>query len=138
MALTLNAHLTFNGTCEAAFLFYEKCFGGKIVAMMRYGDSPMAEGMPRDWHGKIIHATLALGEQRLSGADVPPESYQKPQGFFVLVGIGTATEADRIWRAMTDGGTVQMAIQETFWALGFGMVVDRFGIPWMINCERPV
>jgi PhnB protein len=137
--MQMNPHLAFNGECEAAFKFYEKCLGGKIVTMMTYGDSPMAEQMPPAWRGKIVHATFVLGDHQLTGADVPPESYQKPQGFSVLLNIGAQAEADadRIFKALAENGAVQMPIQETFWALRFGMLVDQFGTPWMINCGKP-
>lgn len=135
--MQLNPHLAFNGQCEAAFKFYEKCLGGKIELMMTYGESPMAEQMPAAMREKIIHATVAIGDQRLTGGDVPPESYQKPQGFSVLLNIEDAAEADRIFKALAENGVVQMPAQETFWALRFGMCVDQFGTPWMINCGKP-
>jgi PhnB protein len=135
--MQLNPYLSFNGQCEAAFKFYEKCLGGKIVMMMTYGDSPMAEQMPPDWREKIIHATFALGEHVLSGADAPPEHYQKPQGFSVSLNVGAAAEAERIFNTLAEKGAVQMPLQETFWALRFGMLVDQFGTPWMINCGKP-
>ena len=103
----MNPHLTFNGQCEAAFRFYEKCLGGKIVVMMMYGDSPMAEQTPLAWRKKIIHATLALDDHRLTGGDRPAESYQKPQGFSVLLKIGSAAEAERIFNSLAQNGTVQ-------------------------------
>lgn len=135
--MQLNPHLGFNGQCEAAFKFYEKCLGGKIELMMTYGESPMAEQTPAAWRGKIIHATVAMADQRLTGGDVPPESYQKPQGFYVLLNISDAAEADRIFKTLAENGVVQMPVQETFWALRFGMCVDQFGTPWMINCGKP-
>ena len=135
--MKLNPYLTFNGQCESALKFYERCLGGKILMMMTYGDSPMAKQMSPDWGKKVIHATFALADQTLGAADVPPESYQKPQGFFVALNIDTAAEADRIFKVLAEKGTVQMPIQETFWALRFTMVVDQFGTPWMINCGKP-
>ncbi|MGA2337695.1 MAG: VOC family protein [Terriglobales bacterium] len=135
--MQLNPHLAFNGECEAAFKFYENCLGGKIVTMMTYGDSPMAEQMPPAWRGKIIHAAFALSDHQLTGADVPPESYLKPQGFYVLLHIGAEAEADRIFKALAENGAVRMPVQETFWARRFGMLVDQFGTPWMINCGKP-
>jgi PhnB protein len=135
--MQVNPHLAFNGQCEAAFKFYEKCLGGKIVFMMTYGDSPMAEQLPADWSKKIIHATLALGDQRLTGADEPADRYKKPQGFSVSLNIGAVAEAERIFQALSESGAVQMPLQETFWALRFGMLVDQFGTPWMINCGKP-
>jgi PhnB protein len=134
--MKLNPHLAFNGQCEAAFKFYEKCLNGKITVMMTYGDSPMAEQMPPAWRGKIVHATVTLGDYRLTGGDVPPESYQKPQGFSVLMNVDDATEADRIFTALAEEGVVEMPIQKTFWALRFGMLVDQFGTPWLIQCGK--
>jgi PhnB protein len=134
--MQLNPHLAFDGQCEAAFRFYEQCLGGKIGFLMTYGDSPLAEQVASDWGNKIVHATLALGDQRLTGADEPAEWYRKPQGFSVLLSVEAAPEAERIFEALAKNGTVRMPLQETFWALRFGMLVDQFGVPWMVNCER--
>lgn len=134
----LSSHLMFAGQCEEAFRFYEKCFGAKIAFMMKYGDSPgAAEHTPPGWRDKIIHATLNVGDQPLSGADSPPERYKKPQGFYVMLEVTEPAEADRVFNALAENGAVQMPIQETFWALRYGAVVDRFGIPWEINCGKP-
>lgn len=135
--MQLNPHLTFNGQCEAAFRFYEKCLGGKIVVMMTYGESPMADQAPLASRGKIIHATLAFNGHRLTGGDVFPESYEKPQGFSVFLNITTGEEAERIFNALAQNGTVQVPLQQTFWAQRFGMLVDQFGTPWLINCRKP-
>jgi len=133
----LNPHLTFNGQCEEAFRFYEMCLGGKITFMMKWGDTPAAEQMPPEWKDKIMHATFALGDRQLAGVDSPPESYQKPQGFYVILEPGDAAEAERIFNGLAENGAVQMPLQETFWALRYGALVDRFGTPWEINCGRP-
>ena len=129
-----NPYLTLDGQCEAAFQFYEQCLGGKIVTMMTYGDSPMAEQAPPGWRQKILHATFALDGQTLGGADVPPEYYQKAQGLSVALNLNDAAEAERVFQALAEEGMVQMPLQQTFWAARFGMLVDRFGTPWMINC----
>ena len=136
--MQLNPYLSFNGQCEAAFKFYENCLGGKIVYLMRFGESPLAAQTPPELRRRILHLTFALGNQTLAGADAPPERYQKPQGFSVTIDVKDAAEADRIFAALAENGVVQMPIQETFWALRFGMVVDQFGTPWMINCSRPM
>jgi PhnB protein len=135
--MQLNPHLSFNGNCQAAFEYYEKCLGGKITLMMAYGDSPMAAESAPDWRAKIIHASLTFGDQLLTGSDATPDLYRIPQGFSVLLSLDAAVEADRIFKDLAEQGTVQMAIQETFWALRFGMLIDQFGTPWMINCSRP-
>lgn len=134
--MQLNPYLTFNGQCEAAFKFYENCLGAKIEAMLLWEGTPAAEQVPAEWRSKIMHACLVMGDQELMGADVPPDGYQKPQGFSVTLGLKDAAQAERIFHALAENGTVQMPIQETFWASRFGMLVDQFGIPWMINCEK--
>ena len=131
-----NPHLTFDGQCEAAFRFYEKCLGGKITLLLTYGESPLAEQTPPDWRKKIIHATFAFGDQVLTGADVLPKQYQKPQGFSVLLNVVAAEETDRIFRTLAENGEVQLPLQETFWALRFGMLTDQFGTPWLVNCGK--
>jgi PhnB protein len=134
--MQLNPYLTFNGTCEAAFRFYERCLGGKIEAMIPHEGSPMADRVPPEWRNKIMHARLVVGEEVLMGSDAPPEHYQEPKGFSVTLGINNPTEAERVFNALSEDGTVKMPLQQTFWAVRFGMLVDRFGIPWMINCEK--
>ncbi len=134
--MQINPYLTFNGQCEAAFKFYEACLGGKIVAMLAYGDTPMAEQVPPGSRKRIAHARLAVGDQVLMASDAPPEHYEAPKGFAVTLNIGEPAEAERIFHALIEGGSVQMAIQKTFWAARFGRLTDKFGIPWMINCEQ--
>ncbi|NDJ17967.1 VOC family protein [Myxacorys almedinensis] len=131
----LNPYLFFNGQCESAFKFYEKCLGGKITAMMTYGESPMAEQTPPEWRNKILHAHLMLGDQELMGADAPPEMFEAAQGFYVSLHFTNPSEAEHIFNALEENGTIRMALQETFWASRFAMLVDQFGTPWMINCD---
>ena len=135
--MEMNTYLLFNGQCEAAFKFYEQHLGGKIVMMLNHENSPMAEHAPAGWQDKIIHARLSLGDNVLMGSDTPPEHYSKPQGFSVALHTADTAEAERVFNALAENGTVQMPIQETFWAHRFGMLVDQFGIPWMVNHEKP-
>lgn len=135
--MQLNPYLSFDGRCEAAFKFYEKALGGKIVAMMTFAETPMKDQMPADQQGMIVHARLTVGDQVLMGSDAPPERYEPAKGIMVTLGIEQPAEAERVFKALSDNGTVQMPIGETFWALRFGMLTDQFGIPWMINCEKP-
>jgi PhnB protein len=134
----LKPYLTFNGQCEEAFRFYEKCLGAKISFLMTYADAPAADQIPPGWPNKIIHATLAVGDQVLLGVDVLPGQYQKPQGFSLSLNIVDPDVADRIFKALAESGTVQLPLQQTFWARRFGMLTDQFGTPWMINCGNPV
>jgi PhnB protein len=134
--MQVNPYLTFSGQCEAAFAFYEKVLGGKIEALIRHEGTPMAEHVPAAWRDKILHARLTVGDTILMGSDAPPDRFEPMQGFSVTLGIGDAAEAERVFHALAEGGTVRMPIQQTFWAVRFGMLVDRFGTPWMINCEK--
>jgi len=129
-------HINFNGQCETAFRFYEEKLGGKLEFLLRHGESPMADRVTPEWGGKVLHAALRVGGQVLMGCDAPPGCFQQPQGFSVSLSVKTPGEAERIYEVLSQEGSVRMPIQETFWAERFGMVVDRFGIPWMINCEK--
>jgi PhnB protein len=134
--MQLNPYLSFDGRCEAAFRFYEKALGGKIVALVTYGETPMKDQMPAEQHGRIAHTRLTVGDQVLMGGDSPPQQYQPPKGMTLMLGVDDPAEAERVFKALSEGGTVTMPIAETFWAQRFGMLVDQFGIPWMVNCER--
>jgi PhnB protein len=134
--MQLNPYLFFNGQCEAAFKFYAKILGGQIVAMMPHEGTPAQEQVPPEWRKKIIHARLVVGDKVLMGSDAPPGRQEEGKGFSVTLGIDDPEEAERIFHALAENGTVRMPLQETFWALRFGMLLDQFGTPWMINCER--
>jgi PhnB protein len=133
--MQVDAYLTFNRQCEEAFNFYAQVLGGKIEFMSTFEGSPMAAGAPPDWQKKIMHATLGVGTKKLYGSDAPPGRYSTPAGFSISAGVADPAEAERLFHAMAEGGTVQMPIQETFWSPRFGMLTDRFGIPWMVNCD---
>ncbi len=126
--------LSFDGQCEAAFRFYERCFGGKIRLLLAWRDSPMAKDAPPEWGEKILHASLSVGDIVLSGADTL--AYERPRGFNVLLGLSDPVEAERLFHALAEDGTVTVPLQETFWAARYGWVTDRFGIPWAINCGK--
>jgi PhnB protein len=133
--MQVNPYLTFDGRCEAAFKFYEKVLGGKIESMFPFEGTPAAQHVSPEWKGKIMHATLNLGDKVLMGSDGPSAQQERMQGFSVSLGIDDPKEADRIFHALSEKGTVRMPIQRTFWAERFGMLVDQFGTPWMINCD---
>jgi PhnB protein len=133
--MQLSPYLTFDGRCEAAFKFYEKTLGAKIEAMIPHAGTPAEEHVPPEWRNKVIHASLSVGDGFLLASDAPPDRYEKPKGFSVSLQIKDQAEAERIFHTLAEGGTVQMPIQQTFWASRFGMLVDQFGIPWMINCD---
>lgn len=135
--MNLNPYLFFNGNCAEAFRFYADTLGGQVEAVMNYGGSPGCEEIPADWHDKVMHACLAIGDNRLMGSDPPPQYHQPMQGVSVALAVDTPEEAERVFAAFSDGGEVQMPMEETFWAQRFGMVTDRFGVAWMVNCLKP-
>jgi PhnB protein len=138
MKLNPQISLPFDGRCEAAFRFYEQCLNGRIAFMLKWGDSPMAADAPPGWEAKIAHATLLIGDAGFAGSDVPPDRYEQPRGFQILLNMDDAVAGERIFQALAEGGRIEMPLQETFWASRFGVLDDRFGIPWSINCEKPV
>jgi PhnB protein len=131
----INTYLFYNGQCETAFKFYERALGGKIEAMMTHMGTPAEQQTPPEWRDKILHARLSVGGEVLMGSDAPPGRQETPQGFSVSINVKDAADAERIFHALAENGEVRMPIQKTFFSLRFGMLVDQFGIPWMINCE---
>ena len=134
--MQMNPYLSFKGECEAAFKFYEQCLDAQLGAIFRYAGSPLADNVPPDWSDKIMHGTLTVGGTVLMGGDVAPDRYEEPKGFSLSLQIKSTADAERIFYELAKDGRVVMPLEKTFWAACFGMVVDRFGIPWLINCEE--
>ncbi len=135
--LQLNPYLEFGGNCEEAFTFYAECLGGTIEAMMPHAGTPMEEHTDPEWVNKIMHARLNVDGSILMGSDAPPQYRKEPQGFAVSLNLDDPDQAESIFAGLSENGNVTMPIQETFWASRFGMLTDRFGIHWMINCQKP-
>ncbi len=135
--MELTTHLCFDGECEAAFRTYERILGGKVTLMLRYGDSPMAGQVPPECHDRIVHAGLELDGHALLGADVFPGDFERPRGFYVTLTVKDVERAKLLFESLADGGEVRMPFQATFWSAGFGVLIDRFGVPWEINTEQP-
>jgi PhnB protein len=134
--ISANTYLNFTGNCEEAFHFYETTLGGTIIMTHRMSDMPMP--CPEGKERQIAHIRMRIGDDILMGSDSPSQQASRPSGFAVNIGVDTPQEADRIFAALAEGGVAQMPIAETFWAHRFGMCTDRFGIPWMVNCEKPM
>jgi PhnB protein len=132
----LNAYLSFRGDCEAAFRAYAQCFGGTVGELFRYGGSPMADQVPPDWADKVMHGSVTICGQVLMGADAAPAQYEAPRGISLALHIKGAAEGERIFSELAVDGTNVVPLEKTFWAERFGVVVDRFGITWSINCEH--
>jgi PhnB protein len=137
--MKLNPYLNFDGRCREAFEFYAKALGGRIAFIQTIGESPMAASAPADAHNRVMHVTLHIGNQVLQGADAPPGvPFTRPAGFGVALHFDDAAEGERVFAALSQNGTVQMPFQATFWAKGFGMLVDQFGTPWMVNAGQTI
>ena len=133
----LEAYLTFDGNCAEAMRFYERTLGGKLESMMTHAESPMADQTPPGSADRIMHARLVLDGHVLMASDaMAGPSYQGMKGFSLSLTYPTVAEGQKVFDALAAGGEVRMPLQKTFWAAGFGMLVDRFGTPWMINCEK--
>ncbi len=138
--MKLNPYLSFDGQCRQAFEFYQQLLGGEIVMTQTYGETPMSDQIAAEAQDRIAHIRLVVGDAVLMASDAPPGEgcghYQKPQGIEVTLNFDDVAEAQRIFDALAEGGTVQMGFEKTFFAAGFGMVSDRFGTPWMVICEQ--
>jgi PhnB protein len=136
--MKIEPHVQFNGQCDEAFALYQKTLGGTIVARHTFAGSPMEGQIGKEWGNKVMHISMRFGEQLLLGSDAPPPHYNKPQGLQICLEFDDVAEAERVFRALSEGGQIGMAFQETFWAKGFAMFHDRFGTPWMINVSKPM
>lgn len=135
--MKLNPYLNFPGTCEEAMNAYAKVLGGEIVAMLAYGDMPGDYPIPDEMRKKIAHARIVIGDQVIMASDSGPDRFKPMQGVSVTLNIPEPAEAERVFKALVEGGTAIMPLEETFWAHKFGVLVDRFGTQWMVNCEKP-
>ena len=134
--MRLDPYLSFDGTCEEAFNLYARCLGGRLGPMFRYEASPMADQVPPEWRGRIMHGSVELPDRILMGGDSPPGTYKEPAGFTLSLQTSSTDEAERVFGQLAEGGKVTMPLQKTFWAARFGMCTDRFGVPWMVNISQ--
>jgi PhnB protein len=131
------AYLSFNGTCEEAMRFYERVLNGKLEALIRAGDAPCSTEVPAEHAQRIIHARLVLdGHGTLYAGDCPAMlPYEGIKGVALTLNYDTVEQAQQVFGMLAEGGTVTMAMQPAFWAKAWGMLIDRFGTPWIINGE---
>ena len=132
--MKLHTQLNFGGNCEAAFRFYETHLGGKITMMMNQSQAPNA---PNGAGTAIIHARMDIGDTVLIGNDVPADVFQKMRSVYLYLSVGSPAEAERVHKLLAEGGEVFMPLQETFYAIRFSMLRDRFGVSWTVIHERP-
>jgi PhnB protein len=131
------AYLAFDGTCADAMRFYEQALGGRLEVLMSGADSPMAEQMPKEFANRILHARLVLpGGGMLYAGDAPADvPYEGIKGVSIAVDYDSVAQAQTVFAALAAGGQVTMPMQPAFWAKTWGMCIDRFGTPWVVNGE---
>ncbi|MBP6302024.1 MAG: glyoxalase/bleomycin resistance/extradiol dioxygenase family protein [Bacteroidia bacterium] len=132
--MQLNAYLTFNGSCEAAFTFYHSVLGGELAPFSRFGESPVAVG--EEDKNRVMHVTLTFENNVLMGSDsMPGQPLTVGDNISLSLNIPQIMDMEKVFQRMAEGGTVTMPLQDTFWGARFGMLRDRFGVNWMFNCD---
>jgi len=132
--------LGFNGKTHEAMAFYAQVLGGKVTSEMKYRDMPLMEsqegcgGMPPETLDHVAHSQLEVGSAVLMAADGPSSEGQG--GTTINIEVDSIDEAERVFKALADGGEIKMPITETFWAHRWGFLIDRYGKPWMVNCMK--
>jgi PhnB protein len=134
--MKLNTYLNYGGNCRQAFEFYAEHLGGKITMMMTHGESPEADKVPPDWKNAVLHARIDLGGTALLAADIPPDRFQPMRSAYLSLTLESVAEAERVYALLSDGGQIFMPMEETFFALRFAMLRDRFGTSWMLLYNR--
>ena len=133
--MQLAPYVSFAGQCEEAFEFYERCFGAKLGPIFRYAGTEFEKDAPPGWGDKVMHASVSFGDTVVMAADVAPERYDAPKGFSLSLQLSSVEHAERIFAELSEKGRVTVPLAKQFWAVRFGAVTDRFGVPWIINCE---
>lgn len=134
--MAIHPYLFFSGTCREAFVRYQEIFGGELQ-LMTMADAPDRENVPADQMHLVMHAALTFGEDLLMASDDPTGDGGPVKGMSVNYTTTDDAEAKRVFEALGEGGQVTMPLAETFWSPKFGMCVDEFGVPWMVNVEAP-
>ena len=131
----VNPYIAFKGNCQEAIDFYKDALGAEVLFTQTYGNSPMAKMGPAD---AIMHCTIKVGESNIMMCDdMRPEAGDAGSNISLAVGLNDTDRAKTIFNNLSDGGNVTMPLDKTFWAEAFGMLTDKFGINWMVNCDAP-
>jgi PhnB protein len=134
--MSFHPYLMFGGNCREAFTQYQKIFGGELT-LLSLADAPTGQEVPPDQSDLIMHAALVIGDDLLMASDETPGEYHGMRDAWVNYACRDVAEAERVFSELANGGTVNLAISETFWSPAFGMCVDRFGVQWMVNAQAP-
>ena len=134
--MQVQPHLSFEGRCEEAIEFYRRALGAEVNVLMRFKDMPGPHppgAFPPGAENKVMHASFRIGDSTVLAADGHCTGSASFQGIQLALQVGDLATGERLFAALSDGGQVQMPLMKTFWSPGFGMVVDRFGLTWMVN-----
>ena len=133
--MKVQAYVTFGGRCEEALEFYKKSIGAEVIGLMRWKESPdEAMKSPPGYGEKIMNASFRIGETELMADDgMGNEKQAEFKGMTLVIEVADDAEAKRVFAALGDGGSVTMPLMKTFWTSSFGMLTDKFGVPWMVN-----
>jgi PhnB protein len=131
--MRLEPYLFFNGRTEEALAFYQKSLGAETLSVLHFKDSPEGVNATPEWMDKVMHATFRIGQSLIMASDGVNATPQIFSGFSISIAADDVEAGHKIFTALSDGGVVRMAWQATFWTSGFGMVSDKFGIPWMVT-----
>jgi PhnB protein len=133
--LGVSPYIAFKGNCREAIEFYKSALDARVLFMQTVGESPMSDMGPAD---NIMHCTIKVGDSTIMLCDDPrPEATAGGGNISLAIGLNESGRANQIFRNLADGGSVVMPLQKTFWAEAFGMVTDKFGVKWMVNCDAP-
>jgi PhnB protein len=132
--MQVNPYLFYDGNCEEALKYYQKVLGARIEAMLPYSNGPPEMKVAPEHMKRIMHARVTIDREVLMASDAYPGNFTKPQGFAVSLQVEDPADAERRFKALADGGSISMPFGKTFFSRGFGVCVDKFGIPWMVNC----
>jgi len=135
----MEAYLSFDGHCADAFAFYGQALGGKTTFSMSFGESPMGAQTPDAYKSKVMHATFEARGHKIMGSDLPPGmAFKGYEGFSLSVQAKDVEEGRKLFDALAAGGKATMPYGPQFWSPGFGMLTDKFGVPWMVNVDQPM
>jgi PhnB protein len=134
--MRISCHLIFDGQCKSAFTEYRSILGGTVTTLITFGESPLADQVPSEWAARVLHATLAFEDQEILGSDAFPGEPCRPQGFAVTLSTQDPAWTQAVFDRFARAGIIKMPLQQTFWARLFGVVTDRFGVTWELNCAH--
>ena len=137
--MVVQPYLFFKGRCDEALAFYSAALDAQVTFLMRYREAPDPAVVPADWQDKVMHCNFSVGQSQLMASDGRGDASEadRVQGCALSLTLDSEAQAQRYFNALAEGGTVTMPFQATFWSPGFGMVTDRFNVPWMVMVAGP-